>query len=107
MTFSTNWVHLINSVFLNNKNKGLVVVRVQVGHLHARLLLLSDPLPLRVQELDLDVGIRGAGDVHLLEFLALQDTDGELKHFIIRFVSPREKKIRFEIIEGILLWAAD
>ena len=74
-------------MLLHHENKRFVVVRVQVGHLHARLLLLSDPLPLGVEELDLDVGVARAGDVHLLEFLTFQDTDGELQNIIIRFIT--------------------
>ena len=69
-------------MLLHHKHEGLVVVGVQVRHLHARLLLLTDPLPLGVQQLDLDVGVGGPCDVHLLEFLALQDTDGQLKILI-------------------------
>ncbi len=42
---------------LDHEDEGLVVVRVEVGVLHRRLLLLPNPLPLGVQQLDLDVRI--------------------------------------------------
>ena len=74
---------LIDGVFLHHEDEGLVVVRVQVGHLHTRFFLFPDPLALRVEELYLDVGIRGAGDVHLLQLLTLQNSDGELQNEII------------------------
>jgi hypothetical protein len=71
-------LYLFQRHFFNDEDKGFVVVGVEVGSLHRRLLLLADPLPLRVEELDLDVGVGGAGDVHLLQPLALQDTDRQL-----------------------------
>ena len=36
-------------------------------------LLLSDALALVVEQLDLDVGVGGAGQVHLLQFARLQN----------------------------------
>ena len=41
----------------DHEDEGLVVVRVEVGVLHRRLLLLTDALPLRVQQFDLHVRI--------------------------------------------------
>ena len=40
-----------------DEDKALIVVRVEVAHLHRRLLLLPDSLPLPVQQLDLNVRI--------------------------------------------------
>ncbi len=42
---------------IDHEDEGLVVVGVEVGILDGRLLLLADPLPLRVQQLDLNVRI--------------------------------------------------
>ena len=42
---------------LYNKYKALIVVRIQVSHLHACLLLFPYSLPASVQELELYVGI--------------------------------------------------
>ena len=67
--------YLGQEVFLHYEDKGLVKVRVEICVLNRSFLLLPDPLALGVQQLDLDVGVRGPCDVHLLEFLALQDTD--------------------------------
>ena len=44
-------------LLLNYKNKAFIIIRVEVPHLHARLLLLPDPLPSPVKQLDLYVGI--------------------------------------------------
>ena len=65
-------------MLLHQEYKGLVEVRVQIGILNRSFLLLSDSLSFGVEELYLDVGIRGAGDVHLLQLLTLQDTNGQL-----------------------------
>ena len=70
--------YLFQGHLLDDKDKGFVVVGVQVGSLHRGLLLLANALPLGVQELDLDVGVGGAGDVHLLQPLALQDPNSQL-----------------------------
>ena len=64
---------------LNDKYKRFVVVRVEVGVLDRCLLLLADPLALRVEQLDLHVGVRGSRDVHLLQFLAFQNANCQLK----------------------------
>ena len=40
-----------------DEDKALIVVGVEVAHLHRRLLLLPDSLPLPVQQLDLNVRI--------------------------------------------------
>ena len=40
-----------------DEDKALIVVRVEVAHLHRRLLLLPNPLSLPVQQLDLNVRI--------------------------------------------------
>ena len=71
--------HLVYGMLLHHENKRFVVVGVQVGHLHAGLLLLPNPLPLGVEELYLDIRIRGSGDVHLLKLLAFQDTNCQLQ----------------------------
>ena len=70
--------YLGQEVFLHNEDKGLVKVRVEICVLNRSFLLLSDSLSFGVEELYLDVGIRGAGDVHLLQLLTLQDPDGQL-----------------------------
>ena len=44
-------------LLFDNEDKAFIVVGVQVAHLDRRLLLLSDPLPLSVQQLDLYVRI--------------------------------------------------
>ena len=75
--------YLGQEVFLHNEDKGLVKVRVEICVLNRSFLLLSDSLSFRVEELYLDVGIRGAGDVHLLQLLTLQNSDGELQNEII------------------------
>ena len=75
--------YLGQEVFLHNEDKGLVKVRVEICVLNRSFLLLPDPLSFRVEELYLDVGIRGAGDVHLLQLLTLQNSDGELQNEII------------------------
>ena len=40
-----------------DEDKALIVVGVEVAHLHRRLLLLPDSLPLPIQQLDLNVRI--------------------------------------------------
>lgn len=40
-----------------DEDKALIVVGVEVAHLHRRLLLLPNPLSLPVQQLDLNVRI--------------------------------------------------
>ena len=70
--------YLGQEVFLHYEDKGLVKVRVEICVLNRSFLLLPDPLALGVEELYLDVGIRGAGDVHLLQLLTLQDSNGQL-----------------------------
>ena len=44
-------------LLFDNEDKALIIVGVEVAHLHRRLLLLSDPLALSVQQLDLYVRI--------------------------------------------------
>ena len=44
-------------LLFDNEDKALIIVGVEVAHLHRRLLLLPNPLPLSVQQLDLYVRI--------------------------------------------------
>ena len=44
-------------LLFDNEDKALIIVGVEVAHLHRRLLLFPDPLPLSVQQLDLYVRI--------------------------------------------------
>ena len=57
---------------LDDEDEGLVPVGIQVAALHARLLFLPDPLLLGVEQLELDVGVRGSRDVHLLQLAGLE-----------------------------------
>merc|ERR1719206_1128233 len=64
--------------FVNNEDKGLVPVRVQVAALHARLLLLPNPFLLRVKQFQFHIRIRGSSDIHLLQFPGLQNSHCQL-----------------------------
>ena len=83
--FIASWLcrYLGQEVFLHYEDKGLIKVGVEICVLNRSFLLLPDSLSFRVEELYLDVGIRGAGDVHLLQLLTLQNSDGELQNKII------------------------
>ena len=64
---------------LDDKDKGFVPVGIQVAALDAGLLLLSNPLLLLVKQLELDIRVGGASDVHLLQFPSLQNSNCEKK----------------------------
>ena len=59
---------------------------------HRGLLLLSDALALVVEELDLDVGVGGASQVHLLQLARLQN-----RHCIVscRILASRSIGVHF------------
>ena len=64
--------HFLHIHLVDDEHEGLVPVRVQVAALHARLLLLSNSLVLCIKELQLDVRVGCASDVHLLQLTRLQ-----------------------------------
>ena len=93
-------------MLLHDKDEGLVVVGVQVSHLNTCFLLLSNPLSLGVEQFDLDVGVRGASDVHLLQFLTLEDANSELRkenrYPMYTFLSLKIlEKSSFHLLTGI------
>lgn len=47
----------VGRTLFNHENEGLVVVGVEVGVLHRRLLLLSNPLAFSVEKFDLHIRI--------------------------------------------------
>ena len=64
--------HSFHIHFVDDKDKGLVPVGVQVAALHACLLLLPNPLLFGVKQFQLHIRIRCSSDIHLLQFPGLQ-----------------------------------
>ena len=74
--------HFLHVHFVDDEDKGFVPVRVEVAALHACLLLLPDSLILGVKEFKLDVRVRCASDVHLLQLTRLQHSHWNKKRAI-------------------------
>ena len=74
--------HFLHVHFVDDEDKGFVPVRVEVAALHACLLLLPDSLILGVKEFKLDVRVRCASDVHLLQLTRLQHSHWNEKYGI-------------------------
>ena len=77
---------------LDDKDKGFVPVGIQVAALDAGLLFLSNPLLLLVKQLELDIRVRGASDVHLLQFPGLQNSNCEKTKNVTIFKLNQEFK---------------
>ena len=71
--------YLVQSVFLNNKNKRFVVIWIKVCIFNRGFLFLSNSFSFWVQQFNLHIRIRSSSNVHLLKLLALQDTNCKLK----------------------------
>ena len=72
-------LYLAESIFFNNEYKWFIIIGIQVCIFHCSFLFLSNPFSFWVQQLDLDIRIRSSSNIHLLQLLALQDTNCQLK----------------------------